>query len=65
MQVGTLTDRITLGLAKPVVTNYAKERINRFNLSATRALVLKTVVLKDLIQVKEIADALGNGPATP
>lgn len=59
LQVGTLTDRITLELAKPVVVNYSKGRITRLNLSANEELVLKTVVMKDSIQVKEIADALG------
>lgn len=59
LQIGTLTDRITLELAKPVVVNYSKERINRFNLSANEEQVLKTIVLKEPIQVKEIADLLG------
>ncbi len=63
LQVGTLTDRITLELAKPVVTNYARERIGRFNLSANEELVLKTIVTNDSIQVKEIADALGKKPS--
>ena len=30
LQVGTLIDRITLELAKPVVINYSKKRISRF-----------------------------------
>lgn len=63
LQVGTLTDRITMDLAKPVVINYAKERIGRFNLSANEELVLRTVVLKDAIQVKEIADILAKTPS--
>lgn len=63
LQVGTLTDRITLELAKPAVVNYAKERINRFNLSANEALVLKTVVTRDSIKVKEIANELGKKPS--
>lgn len=63
LQVGTLTDRITMELAKPVVINYAKERISRFNLSANEELVLKTIVRNDSIQVKEIADAIEKKPS--
>lgn len=62
LQVGTLSDRITIELAKPVVINYAKKRIKRFNLSTNEELVLKTVVKKDSIQVKEIATALEKQP---
>lgn len=63
LQVGTLTDRVTLELAKPVVINYSKERISRFNLSSNEALVLKTIVQRDSIQVKEIADTIGKTPS--
>lgn len=59
LQLGVLSDRITLELAKPVVINYARERIDRFNLSSNEKLVLKTVVQRDSIQVKEIASMLG------
>jgi len=59
LQVGTLSDRITLELAKPVVINYARERISRFNLSSNEELVLKTVVQQGSVQVKEIAEILG------
>lgn len=59
LQLGTLSDRITLDLAKPVIENYAKERISRFNLSANEELVLKAVVRSDSIQVKDIAEQLG------
>lgn len=62
LQIGSLTDRITLELAKPVVIDYSKKRIERFNLSDNEEKVLKTVVSKDLIQVKEIADLLGKKP---
>ena len=58
LQLGILIDCITLELAKPVVINYAKERLNRFNLSSNETLVLKVVVQKDSIQVKEIAKIL-------
>lgn len=63
LQVGTLTDRITLELAKPIVTNYSKERISRFNLSPNEELVLKIIVQQDSMQVKEIADTLGKKPS--
>lgn len=59
LQLGVLLDRVTLELAKPVVVNYAKERINRFNLSSNEKLILKAVVQQDAIQVKEIAKILG------
>lgn len=58
LQLGTLSDRISLELAKPVVINYAKERIHRFNLSSNEELVLKAVAQRDSIQVKEIAEVL-------
>ena len=59
LQVGTLSNRISLDLAEPVIINYAKERVERFNLSKNEALVLKTIVSKNSIQVKEIAEILG------
>jgi len=59
LQPGTLSDRITYELAKPVVINYARKRISRFNLSSNEELVLKTVVQQDTILVKEIAEMLG------
>ena len=59
LQLGVLSDRITLELAKPAVINYARERISRFNLSSNEKLVLKAVVQQDSIQVKEIAKTLG------
>lgn len=58
LQVGTLTDRITLEIAKPAVIQYSKDRIKRFKLSQNEELVLKTIVTNDSIQVKEIAEAL-------
>ena len=63
LQVGTLTDRVTLVLAKPIVINYAKERINRFHLSANEEHVLKIVTQKSSIQVKEIAQTLQKNPS--
>lgn len=62
LQVGTLTDRITLALARPIVINYAKERIGRFNLTSNEERVLKTIVKNELVQVKDIADELGKQP---
>jgi hypothetical protein len=59
LQLGTLSDRITLELAKPIIVNYARERINRFNLSSNEDMVLKAVVQQDSIQVKELAKLLG------
>jgi hypothetical protein len=59
LQLGVLSDRVTLELAKPVVINYARDRINRFNLSSNEKLVLKVVVQQDSIQVKDIAKMLG------
>jgi len=58
LQPGTLADRISIELAKPVVINYAKERIHRFNLSSNEELVLKAVVQRDAIQVNELAKVL-------
>ncbi len=59
LQLGTLSDRITLDLAKPAIINYAKERVSRYNLSANEELILKAVVQHDSIQVKEIAEIVG------
>lgn len=58
LQPGTLSDLISLDLAKPVVINYAKERVNRFKLTSNEEAILKTVVEHDSIQVKEIAKML-------
>jgi DNA-binding CsgD family transcriptional regulator len=59
LQLGVLSDRITLELAKPAIINHARERIDRFNLSNNEKLVLKIVVQQDSVQVKEIAKILG------
>lgn len=59
LQPGTLSDKISLELAKPVIINYARERIERFNLSNNEELVLKTIVQHDAVQVKDIAKKLG------
>jgi hypothetical protein len=58
LQLGTLADRITLELAKPVVIDYARERIRRFYLSRNEELVLKAIVKQESTQVKELADLL-------
>lgn len=58
LQLGTLTDRITLDLAKPVVIDYAKERIRRFHLTATEELILQAVVKRQSVQVKKLAKQL-------
>lgn len=63
LQVGTLTDRVTLELAKPVVINYARRRVGRFNLTATEELVLKTIVRRECLQVKDIAKEVGKNPS--
>jgi hypothetical protein len=59
LQLGTLSDRITLELAKPAIINYARERVHRFHLSSNEELILKIIVQKDSIQVKEIAELIG------
>lgn len=58
LQLGTLIDRVTLELAKPVVVRYAQDRIARFNLSANEELVLKAIVHNENLQVGELADLL-------
>lgn len=58
LQLGTLSDRISLELAKPIIVNYANERISRFNLSSNEEIILKAVVKQDSIQVKELAELL-------
>ena len=59
LQVGTLTDKITLDLAKPAIKKYAKDRIKKFNLTDNEVLVLKAVVENESIQVNEIAKLVG------
>ncbi|MBB72831.1 MAG: hypothetical protein CMF50_10605 [Legionellales bacterium] len=63
LQVGTLTDRITLALAKPIVIDYAKSRIKGFKLTDNEEAVLKTIVQTGPLQVKEIAEALEKNPS--
>jgi DNA-binding MarR family transcriptional regulator len=59
LQLGTLSDRITLELAKPIVVSYAKERISRFHLSNNEERVLQAIVRQNSISVKELAKLLG------
>lgn len=59
LQLGVLSDRVTLETAKPIIVNYAKERIDRFKLSRNEELVLKAIAQRETIQVNEIAKALG------
>jgi len=59
LQVGTLLDKITLEIAKPVVTQYARDRVRKFHLSNNEEIVLKTIVSHKSLQVKEIAEILG------
>ncbi len=63
LQVGTLSDKVTLDLAQSVVVGYARERIGRYSLSSNEELVLKTIVHKDSITVKEVASTLGKKPS--
>lgn len=58
LQLGTLTDRVTLDLAKPVITSYAKERIQRFHLTTNEELVLEAIAKQESVQVKELAKQL-------
>lgn len=59
LQLGILSDRVTLELAKPIISNYARERIRRFNLSNNEELVLKVIAQREFVQVKEIAEIVG------
>lgn len=59
LQLGVLSDRITFELAKPIVVDYARERISRFDLSSNEELVLKAIAHQDAIQVKELAEMVG------
>jgi len=58
LHVGTLTDRITLGIAKPVIVRHAKDRINQYSLTPTEAIVLKQVVAHEVIAVNELSKIL-------
>jgi DNA-binding MarR family transcriptional regulator len=56
--LGTLSDRITLELAKPIVINHAQKRIHRYNLTINQEVILKTIAQHGPMQVKEIAQLL-------
>ncbi len=59
LKLGVLADKVTMDLAKPVIISYAKDRINRFNLTVNEEMVLKVIVNKEGIQVTEISDLIG------
>lgn len=58
LQVGTLTDFITLDIARPMVASYAKSRVNKCDLKNTEKAVLKVISNNAPIQVKDIAITL-------
>src|SRR3990167_2083834 len=59
LQLGVLTDRITLEMAKPAIKNFGEERVKRHRLSATDTLVLKAVVSLGMVQVNDLAKSFG------
>lgn len=59
LQLGVLTDRVSLEMAKPAIRNFGEQRIKRNKLSEMELLVLKTVVKNKVISVNEIAEKLG------
>lgn len=58
LQLGVLTDHISLEMAKPAIKSFGEERIKRHRLSATDLAVLKAVVAKKQIAVNELAEHL-------
>ena len=59
LQLGVLTDHISLDMAKPAIKSFGEERLKRHRLSSTDILVLKAVVAHETIQVKDLAKAIG------
>ena len=57
--VGDLTDKITLEIAKPMITELARDRVSRNNLSQGEEEVLVTLVALNKASVTEIKKKLG------
>jgi hypothetical protein len=55
LQVGTLVNKVTLDVAKPIIKSFAMDRVKKFNLTPNEERVLMAVVEKELIQVKQLA----------
>lgn len=62
-QPGILTDVITLELAKPLIKNYALERLTQFRLSKNEQIVLAEVSKHDKISAQELAEILHKTPS--
>lgn len=58
LSLGDLTDKITLDIAKPVITNLAKDRVRRCNLPPSEIEVLKLIVKSEKIQAGQISKQL-------
>ncbi len=55
LQLGVLTDKITIELAQPIIKKFGEDRIKRHRLSSMDELVLKAVVANGLTQVGDLA----------
>ena len=55
LQLGILTDKVNLELARPVIKKFGKDRVRRHRLSETEEIVLKAIVTKKSIQVSDLA----------
>lgn len=55
-QLGVLTDRIDLSMAKPAIKALGEQRIKRYGLSATDTLILKTIAANPRIRVSDLAE---------
>jgi len=55
LQLGVLTDRINIELARPVIKKFGQDRVKRHKLSGTEELILKAVVTNKDIQVNDLA----------
>lgn len=59
LQLGVLTDHISLEMAKPAIKQFGEERIKRHKLSVTDMAVLQAVVSNEMAQVSELAKSIG------
>jgi hypothetical protein len=59
LQLGVLTDYMSLDMAKPAIKSFGLQRIQRHQLSVAELLTLKTVVANKNIQVGDLAKVVG------
>ncbi len=59
LHIGDLSDRLTLKIAKPMISQLAKERIGRHQLTPSEELLLQKLVAEKKLTVTELAKLIG------